>query len=409
MSPPRRSRALILLAGSFLILAPAFGQRGGHSSPPPGTGTNGGGQSGPGAGQSNSPSAQPTSAQGPNQPIFLAGRVMLDDGTPPPQPVAIQRVCGGSPYTEGYTNSQGYFSIDVGARLTSTVQDASSSGFADPALGTAMSSTPSGNSAGMNDRQWLYCEIRAQLSGYQSQSVSMVNRRAMDDPNVGTILLHRLGQSEGTMVSATTLAAPKSARKAYEKGLDLIRKKKLDDAQASLNKAVQEYPRYAAAWSELGTIALAQDDAEAARHAFDQSILADPKFVPPYVEISVLELRAHRWKELADSSEKAVRLDPFNYPQAFFYNAVAHYNLHEPGAAEESARRAEKLDTHHQIPEVSRLIGLILAERHDYNGAAVEMRDYLKFAPQARDAADTRSQLARFEKLITAKPVQPGQ
>ena len=407
MSPPRRSRALILLAGSFLILAPAFGQRGGHSSPPAsGTGTNGGGLSGPGAGQSNSHGTEPAPAQGPNQSIFLAGRVMLDEGTPPPQPVAIQRVCGGSSYTEGYTNSQGYFSIDVGNRLTSMVQDASSSGFADPSLGTAM---PSGNSAGMNDRQWSYCEIRAQLSGYQSQSVSMVNRRAMDDPNVGTILLHRLGQSEGTMVSATTLAAPKHARKAYEKGLDLIRKKKLDDAQASLSKAVQEYPRYAAAWSELGTLALAKGDAEAARHAFERSINADPKYVPPYVEISVLELRAHRWKELADSSEKAVRLDPFNYPQAFFYNAVAHYNLHEPGAAEESARRAEKLDTHHQIPEVSRLIGLILAERNDYNGAAAEMRDYLKFAPQARDAADTRSQLARFEKLITAKPVQPQQ
>jgi hypothetical protein len=37
------------------------------------------------------------------------------------------------------------------------------------------------------------------------------------------------------------------------------------------------------------------------------------------------------------------------------------------------------------------------------------MRDYLKFAPQAEDAADARSQLERFEKLIAANPSKPAQ
>jgi hypothetical protein len=67
-------------------------------------------------------------------------------------------------------------------------------------------------------------------------------------------------------------------------------------------------------------------------------------------------------------------------------------------AAEQSARRAEKLDTRHQIPQVSHLLGTILADRHDFAGAAAEMRDYLKFAPQATDAAAVRSQLDEIEK-----------
>jgi len=332
---------------------------------------------------------------------------MLDDGTPPPQPVPIQRVCSGSPYTEGYTNSQGYFSIRVG--VSTELQDASNSGHQDPRDSIGSSSTSNGNTGAVNDEPWRNCEIRAQLVGYQSQSVSLLNRRAMDDPNVGTLLLRRLGQSEGTMVSATELAAPKSARKAYEKGLELIQKKKLDDAQASFTKAVEEYPRYAAAWAQLGSVVADKGDADAARHAFEQSISADPKYVVPYVEMSLLELRAHHWKELADTSEKAFRLDPFNYPQAYFFNAVAHYNLHELDAAEESARRAEKLDTRHQVPQISHLMGTILADRHDYKGAAAEMRDYLKLAPEAQDAAQARSQLERFDKLIAAAPSQPAQ
>jgi tetratricopeptide (TPR) repeat protein len=391
-----------------MILVPAFGQRGGHSGPPASGGgapTGGGTQSGTlGGRQTNTQGPATAPVQGPNQSIFLTGRVMIDDGTPPPQPAAIQRVCSTSPYTEGYTDSQGYFSINVGSSLTAALQDASSSGFSDPASGTGLPGMLSGNTGVPTDRQWMYCEIRAQLSGYQSQTVNLANRRAMDDPNVGTILLHRLSPSEGTMVSATTLAAPRRARRAYEKGLDLIKKKRVDDAQASFTQAVEEYPRYAAAWAQLGTLASTRGDADAARRAFEQSIDADPKYVVPYVEMSLLELRARQWKEVASISEKAVRLDPFNYPQAYFFNAVAHYNLHEPGAAEESARRAQKLDTRHQLPEVSHLIGLILAERHDYSGAVVEMREYLKLAPQARDAADTRSQLERFEKLIAAEP-----
>jgi tetratricopeptide (TPR) repeat protein len=402
MSAPRRSRTLILLAGMAMILAPAFGQRGGHSTPPPGGATTSPG----GAGQTTSP-GQP--APGPNQAIYLTGRVMLDDGTPPPQPVPIQQVCGGSPYTEGYTNSQGDFSVTVGSSyLSNSLQDASSPGLHDPSSGTSSPNTPGGNQQGSNTQRWMNCEIRAQLAGYQSQTVSLLNRRAMDDPNVGTIFLHRLGPSAGTTVSATTLAAPKRARKAYEKALALIKQEKLDAAQVSLAKAVEEYPRYAVAWSQLGKLASAKGDRDKARHAFQQSINADPKYVVPYVEMSLLELRAHRWKEGADSSEKAAKLDPFDYPQAFFFNAVAHYNLHEPAAAEESARRAQRLDTLHQFPQVSRLMGWILAERHDYSGAAAEVRDYLKLAPDARDAADARSQLERLEQLIAANPVQPA-
>jgi tetratricopeptide (TPR) repeat protein len=216
--------------------------------------------------------------------------------------------------------------------------------------------------------------------------------------------MRRMGQSPGTTVSATTLAAPKDARKAFEKGVDLAKKKKLPEAQADLEKAVGLYPRYAIAWSELGQVQAAQGQLEAARNSFNQSIAADPKFVVPYVEISALEYRARRWQELADTSEKVVSLDPFHYPQTVFLNAVANYNLHNIDRAEESARRAQKLDVNHQIPQISHVLGVILAERHNYAAAAAEMRDYLKFAPQASDADDVRSQIAQLEQSAKANP-----
>jgi tetratricopeptide (TPR) repeat protein len=336
---------------------------------------------------------------------------MLEDGTPPPNRVTIQRVCGATVRNEGYTDSQGYFNVQLGSQYSDTLQDASTSTLGDRNDPLSANSTMTGarGTGGNPEQQLLGCELRAHLTGYQSQSVILTNRRALDNPNLGTILLHHLGASEGTTVSATTLAAPKDARKAYEQGLNLIKKKKPDEATAQLEKAVSVYPHYALAWCDLGKLQLTQGRTDDARKSFDQSIASDPKYVVPYVEVSRLELQARQWQQLADTSQKATNLDPFNYPDAFFWNAVANYNLHNVTAAEESARRAQKLDTRHEIPQLSHLMAMILEQRNDYSAAAEQMRDYLKFAPQAQDAAAARAQLEELEKLAKASPAESQQ
>jgi tetratricopeptide (TPR) repeat protein len=325
----------------------------------------------------------------------------------PPGHVTIERVCGAAIRVEAYADVKGYFSFQLGASTPEVFQDASASG--GPLFSGAAAEDTGARTGGIAPRDLNNCELRAQLGGYESQSIQLGMRRALDNPDVGTILMRRIGQSSGTTVSATTLAAPKDARKAFERGLDLVKKKKLPEAQTDFEKAVGLYPRYAIAWSELGKIQSAQGQVEAARNSFNQSIAADSKFVVPYVELSDLEYRARRWQELADTSEKAVALDPFHYPQTFFLNAVANYNLHNIDRAEESARRAQKLDVNHQIPQISHLLGVILAERRNYAEAAAEMRDYLKFAPQASDAADVHSQIEQLEQSAKTSPGAPPQ
>ena len=81
---------------------------------------------------------------------------------------------------------------------------------------------------------------------------------------------------------------------------------------------------------------------------------------------------------------------------------MAHYNLNDVEAAEQSARRAEKLDTRHKFPQVSRLLGVILAGRREYAAAANDFPEYLKFAPGVKDAYAVRSELADMERLAAA-------
>lgn len=347
------------------------------------------------------------------RPIFLSGKVMMDDGTPPPEPVVIERVCGGNPRPEAYTDSKGHFHFQLGQQMgmmaDASVSSASDPGFGDmggmPGMGSqGRMGGPFGNQRGVTEQQLMGCEIRAALPGYRSDVVSLAGRRAMDNPELGVIILHRLANVEGTTISATSLAAPKDAKKALEKGRQALKKKKMKDARKELEKAVGLYPKYAAAWFELGQVQEAENQMEQARQSYSKALEADAKFINPYLALSLIAAQEKKWQEVADTSDRAIKLNPFDFPQAYYFNSVANYNLGNRDAAEKSAREAQKLDTQHRFPKVTHLLGIILAERRDYGGAAEQMRNYLKFAPGAQDANTVRTQLSELEKLASQQP-----
>lgn len=332
------------------------------------------------------------------------GRVMLEEGTPPPDTVVIERICGGNVKAEGYTDSRGYFSIELGNE-SMVFQDASETGNLGNSggIGGLSTGTTSGGVGGRsNDTRYTNCDLRGRLVGFRSQTISLANRRPMDDPNIGTILLHREGHDEGSTVSAVSLAAPRDARHAYEKGMQFIKKSKKEEAEKEFEKAVHLYPKYATAWDELGRLQVLRGDNEAARASFNTAIEADPKYVNPYLQISLLEMDGKNWKALADVTAKALKLDPFDYPQAFLFNAVANWNLKNFDASDASLAQAERLDHDHRLPEVSHLRGLLQLMRHDLPGAVTNLRLYLKLAPDADDAATVRAQLAQMEKVMAA-------
>ena len=417
MHPTFYVRVITVAAAGMLLQPvlqqPVFSQgRGGAAPPSTGTPVTGA----PSTGTTTRPTSPNTTTNNPNntspslpQPIYVSGRVMIDDGTPLPESVVIQRVCSGAAHAEGYTDSKGFFGLELGNR-SMAVQDASEfggGGFGGGGFGGGMgqSSQQSSGGGGMGssgasaDRRLMNCDLQAKLAGYRSQTINLGNRRSMDDPNVGTILLHRVGTAEGNTVSAVSLAAPKDARKAYERGMEALKKQKTEEARKDFAKAAELYPKYAAAWNELGKLQ-APADAEAARKSFGAAVEADPKFTGPYMQLAVLALHEKNWQDVAELTDRVVKLDPFDYPHAFFYNAVANYNLKRMEAAEQSAVQAEKLDTRHALPQVNQLLGILAAMRKDFTGAAAQFRNYLKIAPDGPEAATVRSQLVEVEKIV---------
>jgi tetratricopeptide (TPR) repeat protein len=345
-------------------------------------------------------------------PVFISGRVMMDDGTPPPEPVSIERVCINVIRTEGYTDSQGYFGVQLGDEK-GVFQDASEdTGRSLRSIigGTSGQGSGMGGGSAMTDRRFQNCDIRAKLPGYRSQSISLAGHRALDTPDIGVILLHREGTEEGTTVSMVSLQAPKDAKKAFEKGMAFVRKNNSEEAEKEFQRAVELYPKFAAAWAEIGRIQAQRNEILDARKSLDEALKCDSRFLAPYVQIAILDMQARKWQALAEITDRAVRLDPFDFPQIYLFNSVAYYNLKNFDNAERSIEAAAKLDTLQQLPDISHLQGLLLIQHHNYPAAAERLRNYLKLAPDAEDAQQVRTQLAKLDKAIAednSKPAAP--
>lgn len=328
-------------------------------------------------------------------PLFLSGKVRVDDGSELTDAATIESMCNGDRHFEAYTDRKGNFSFEFGKERNMGNDDVATTS------GTDMPGQP--RTALQQRRELQQCELVAVLPGFTSQSVELSAVDVTESMNVGTIVLHRLAHVEGFTISATTAMAPPKAKKAFEKGRDEEQKKKWDAAEKKFQEAVQLYPKFAAAWLELGRAQLQRKDEAAARQSWQQAVAADPQFVTPHQLLASLAFQQQQWQEVLDHTGSVLRLNPLSFAGQWYYSSVANYYLGHYEEAEKSARQGIQADVEHRIPKLEYLLGIILARKHDFQGATEHMRNYVRLAPKAPDVAQVNEQIAKIEKLSSAQ------
>ena len=363
------------------------GGAGGH--PGSGSGTTVGNTPTTGFPNTNLPTLNPS-----NLVFFLSGKVAVDDGSALTDTATLQLDCKGKRLSVGHTDSRGQFSFELGGQTPARTYETPD---ATDSMGSGLGNTGTDASQTTDYRD---CEVQAIASGFTSEQVELSSRLNGDSyVDVGRIVLHRLAQAQGFMVSATSAAAPPKAKKDFEKGLRLEKKEKWPAAQQKFQAAVDVYPKYADAWLELGRMHLKQQRKAEAKDAFQKAIAADPKFVPPYQGLTDIALKDKNWKDLADNTERVLQLDPVSLPAYWFYNSAANYNQRKYDVALKSALRGLETDVQHRIPKLQYLLGLTLAQKRDYKGAVEHILNYLRTAPADEDALVAKAQLKRLQEL----------
>lgn len=235
---------------------------------------------------------------------------------------------------------------------------------------------------------YLDCFVRIMMPGFRSESLSLTDGRL--------ITLKRLGEHEGSSISITVLSAPPNAKREYEKGAASMQQRKWSEAEKHFRIATKLYPKYALAWSELGTALEAQYRLEDAAQAYREAFAADRKYIKPYNQLAGLEVRRSRWQQALDISAAAFGLNPIEFPGIYYFHAMASFNLEKLEDSEASVRRAIDLDARHEYPRSYVLFATVLARKGDRKGAQEALRRYLAIYPNASDAAKIKEWIARL-------------
>jgi tetratricopeptide (TPR) repeat protein len=346
------------------------------------------------------------------RPVLLMGKVVMEDGTPPPEPVAIQLTCRAAPRSVGYTDPRGGFAVDVNDRKNAaTFADASEdpSSFGGNSARGNSALNPGGNAnSGITGRALMGCDLQASLAGFRSDVMHLDARHGVDNSEVGTIILHRLANVEGLTISATSAFAPKDSKKAFEKAQNFERQQKWADADKEFRKAVDSYPKYAAAWYQLGLVQEQEKEPEAARKSYAQALAADGKFVSPYQALAVMASQEQKWQEVVDATAHLLRLNAVDFPQAWLFNSLGNYYLKNLDAAEKSAREGVSRDAAHHYPDLFHVLGVVLAMKRDYPAAVEQLRKYLHYSPNAIDTEEVKRQLAEVERVMGPEAKKEG-
>jgi tetratricopeptide (TPR) repeat protein len=335
--------------------------------------------------------------------VFFSGEVVMADGSVPPEPVLIQRVCKGTTHDETWTDSKGQFSFKV----TAGGADTSIGDSSQAAARTDELNKPIGNSTYYSNpitSALRDCEAQAVLAGFLSDRVSIALKNTLEDTRLGKLALHPMSPGQALTVSVTTLAAPPNARKAYEKGLSAMREKRWDAAASEMTKAVTAYPKFAAAWFELGRLRRAHNDLNGAVEAWKEALKSDPRYVKPYESLIALAEQQQDWADSEKYSHDWIQLAPEDFPAAYLYNAVANAQLNHVVEAEAAVRKGLSLDKDQRLPRLRYVLALILMQKHEYSESAKYFRTYLELAPNAKDAASVREELTKLEAAATTPP-----
>lgn len=205
----------------------------------------------------------------------------------------------------------------------------------------------------------------------------------------------RNAQTPGGQISVREFRIPEKARKELEKGADAMEHGNFEEAGKRFSQAAEIYPTYAAAFNNLGVLAIQQKDLSGARRYFERAIAADDRSSSAYWNLGKLDLKEQKFKEAEGPLVKVVALAP-NDVEAMTMLANCQLINGENDAAIVTARKVHALP--HEKFAVSHVIAARALEASSQPAEAIkEYELFLQESPDNPLAPDARNSIERLQ------------
>jgi cytochrome c-type biogenesis protein CcmH/NrfG len=286
-------------------------------------------------------------------PVILHGKVQMEDGSPPPVVVSIERVC-----SDVYGSMPGVLTDKKGEYIW------------------RMDIDP------LESRN---CVIRATHAGYTSSDVEVsgvdTTHTTLDLP---PIIIHTAVGDPYTL-NFSDKGISGRANSDWKAAIKALDAQNLSEVATHLEAVTAASPKAAQAWHALGVIDDKLHKNAEAQAAYERGIESDPKFLRTYIALTRLCIRSKDWNCAAKTSDALIKEDRKNsYPEIYLHQAVARYELKNLSGAQESVEEAVRLDPRHARSQY--VLGRILEAKGDLAGAKEHMTKYLQLEPASPDA-----------------------
>ena len=302
-------------------------------------------------------------SQGQAQPLIVRGKVTMQDGTPPPKPVGIQRICddiqGSAPGPLTGKDGAYVWRMEVDPMRTRT------------------------------------CRLQADLAGYTSSSINIsgLNAYLSTTTDLPAIVLYPSLPDPRTINTADT-DVPSKSKASWKTAVKGIETQNLAQAQEGMKAVVEASPKFGRGWHSLGVIYENLGMLPDAQEAYQKAIEADPKSFPSYATLARLLLKARDWQGAAKIADALIKIDskqPFR--EIYLHQAVARFRLKDLDGSEASAKEAINPNQKQKVIRAEFVLGRIAATRGDVEGARQHISKYIELEPGAADIEQIKAYL----------------
>jgi tetratricopeptide (TPR) repeat protein len=207
-------------------------------------------------------------------------------------------------------------------------------------------------------------------------------------------------QQTSTMgsISSAELNIPDKARKEFDKGVSSMTKSDIDEARKHFSKAAEIYPQYAAAFNNLGVLAMKSGDSEAGKGFFETAVKADSSNANAYLNLARCLIMQDKIQEAEQMLVKASSLNP-NDAESLTLLAKAQLMTGELDMAIVNAHKVHSLE--HQRFAIAHLVAASAYEKKNQMDEAIaEYKLFLKESPDSPKAANVRAALQTLENRV---------
>lgn len=214
------------------------------------------------------------------------------------------------------------------------------------------------------------------------------------------ITVHPVNASPGApasqSVAAVDLNVPDDARKEFDKATKAMTDQDWASAQQRLSHAIELYPQYALAYSNLGLVYAHMKDPAREREALEKAIKLDDHMVPASVNLAKMCFREGDSVRAESLLENAVRADPANV-EALALLAQAQLLNKQFDAAIASVHGVHAMP-HANFAVVHYIAARALERENRPQDAIVELQVFLKEESSGARADQVRKEMAQLQK-----------